>query len=72
MLREKSDTQSVTQTQWKERESEQVSIESLSELTGFPVEFIRKELLIDSDQLSMGELRESMVRYLETSFIDQE
>ncbi len=46
---------------------EKVSISSLSELTGFPVEFIKKELLLDQEPISMNDLRQSMIAYLEQS-----
>lgn len=46
---------------------EKVSIRSLSELTGFPVEFIKKELLLDQEPISMNDLRQSMIAYLEQS-----
>ena len=42
-------------------------LESLSELTGFPVDFIKKELLLDQESLSMEDLRKSMVNYLENT-----
>ena len=48
-------------------DQEQVPLESLSELTGFPVEFIKKELLLDGENVSMSDLRQSIVRYLETT-----
>jgi len=46
---------------------ERVSLNTLSSLTGFPLEFIKKELLIQEDSLSMVELRESMLTYLSKS-----
>lgn len=46
---------------------EKISISSLSELTGFPVEFIKKELLLDQEPISMNDLRQSMIAYLEQS-----
>ncbi len=48
-------------------DKERVSLTTLSELTGFPLEFIKKELLIQEDSLSMGELRESVLTYLSKS-----
>ncbi len=51
---------------------DRVSISSLSELTGFPVDFIKKELLLEDDTLTMEELRASMINFLEhsTKFIE--
>lgn len=49
------------------RTEEKVSFSSLSEMTGFPVEFIKKELLIDEEPVSMSQLRTSMAAYLEST-----
>lgn len=46
-------------------ETQSVPLSSLSEMTGFPVDFIKSELLVSEDQLSMEELRKSMASYLE-------
>jgi hypothetical protein len=46
---------------------EKVSFSTLSEMTGFPVEFIKKELLIDEEPVSMSQLRTSMAAYLEST-----
>lgn len=47
-----------------------VSLSSLSEMTGFPVDFIKKELLLENEPVSMQELRQSVLRYLETTAAD--
>lgn len=47
-------------------EDQKIPLDSLSTLTGFPVDFIKKELLLEEDQLSLAELRRSMLTYLET------
>lgn len=47
-------------------EEQKIPLDSLSTLTGFPVDFIKKELLLEEDQLSLAELRRSMLTYLET------
>lgn len=47
-----------------------VSLSSLSEMTGFPVDFIKKELLLENEPVSMHELRQSVLRYLETTAAD--
>jgi len=36
-------------------------------MTGFPVEFIKKELLLDEEPVSMSQLRKSMAIYLEST-----
>lgn len=51
-------------------DNEKVSLSSLSELTGFPVDFIKKELLLDEEPVSMNELRASVLRYLEATSED--
>lgn len=48
-------------------DDEKVSLSSLSELTGFPVDFIKKELLLEEEPISMNELRHSVLRYLEAT-----
>lgn len=49
------------------QEQQIVPLESLSEMTGFPVDFIKKELLLNEDELSMENLRKSMASYLENT-----
>lgn len=51
-------------------DNQKVPLSSLSELTGFPVEFIKKELLLEESELSMSDLRTSMISYLETTATD--
>ncbi|GAB4009984.1 MAG: hypothetical protein Fur0010_01700 [Bdellovibrio sp.] len=46
-------------------EMDKIPLASLSQLTGFPIEFIKKELLLDDEELSMEDLRSSMLKYLE-------
>ncbi|OUR96393.1 hypothetical protein A9Q84_08560 [Halobacteriovorax marinus] len=46
---------------------EQVSFSTLSKMTGFPVEFIKKELLLEDEPISMSQLRSSMAIYLEST-----
>ncbi len=48
-------------------EEQKIPLDSLSSLTGFPVDFIKKELLLEEDQLSLAELRRSMLSYLESN-----
>ena len=49
-------------------EENEVDVQSLSDLTGFPVDFIKKELLIDSEGLTMDELRANVLDYLDQTF----
>jgi hypothetical protein len=52
-------------------ESEKVTISSLSDMTGFPEDFIKRELLLEDDRnISMHELRQSALRYLEDTALE--
>jgi hypothetical protein len=69
----------------KEGENTMISFDTLSELTGFPVERIKDELLLSNtdeksqnsnvktkdEEISLGNLRSAMLQYLNTS-IDEE
>lgn len=55
---------------FKSKIEDDVSISSLSSLTGFPTEFIKKELVLEEDVVQMSELRESLLEYLNTTFDD--
>ena len=47
------------------QEDSKVSLETFSSLTGFPLSFIKKELLIsDKEEVSLSDLRKSMLEYL--------
>lgn len=46
-----------------------VSLGSLAALTGFPVEYIKRELFLeDGQELSVEELREKVTAYLDSNF----
>lgn len=46
-----------------------VSLGSLAALTGFPVEYIKRELILgDGQELSVEELREKVMAYLNSNF----
>ncbi len=52
-----------------------VSLQTLSDLTGFPFEVIRKELLLDEkakaeDEISMQELRELMAKFIDKTMME--
>ena len=52
-------------------ESEVVSLGNLAELTGFPVDYIKRELLLEGesvDSMSVEELRNKVLAYLNASF----
>lgn len=41
-----------------------VSLSSLSDLTGFPEEFVKRELLIEDEKVTIEELRQMTINYL--------
>ena len=43
-----------------------VSLKQLADLTGFPVEFIKRELLLEDRNFTVEELREKVLQYLDT------
>ena len=46
-----------------------ITVATLSELTGFPVDYIKRELLLSEEQeLSVEELRERVLSYLDSNF----
>lgn len=50
-----------------------ISLESLADLTGFPVEMIRKELFkseLTDERISLGELRKAMVNYIDATMLE--
>lgn len=49
---------------------EKVGMEDLSKLTGFPTDFIKKELVISKDELSIEELRKLALSLLDSTFDD--
>jgi hypothetical protein len=51
-------------------ESGRIALTSLSMMTGFPTEFIKKELMLDSDEISMEELRVRMGDFLQNNISD--
>ena len=52
-------------------ESEVVSLGTLAELTGFPVDYIKRELLLEGETiegLSVEDLRAKVLAYLNSNF----
>jgi len=52
---------------------ELVSLESLAEMTGFPVEMIRKELFnseLTEEKISLEDLRAAMVNYIDATMLE--
>jgi len=50
--------------------NETISLDSLASLTGFPVDFIKKELVLDSEELSIEDLRKTVAYFLEQTSQD--
>jgi hypothetical protein len=46
---------------------EAVKLSSLAEMTGFPEEFIKNELLLDGEEIQMDDLRKTMLSYLDST-----
>lgn len=53
-----------------ESKEPKVNLVSLSEMTGFPVDFIKSELLVDENEMTLTDLRASMATYLEKTNIE--
>lgn len=45
-------------------QGEVISLSCLAKLTGFPVEYIKSELLINEDEISVSGLRDTVMSYL--------
>lgn len=54
------------------KEDEIVSVGKLAELTGFPIEMIKEELLKDSDknEVSLAELRKMMANFIDSTMLE--
>jgi len=46
-------------------EAQKVSMDTLSTMTGFPADFIKSELIVEDEDLSVSDLRETMINFLE-------
>ncbi|MEE2671057.1 MAG: hypothetical protein VYA54_05075 [Bdellovibrionota bacterium] len=54
-------------------EDQKVSLSDFANLAGFPVELVRKELVLDgkdSDEISMDDLRAAMLKYLDQAMLN--
>ena len=47
---------------------EKIEMSSLSNLTGFPVDYIKKELVLDDEEVTLEQLREHMMVFLNSNF----
>jgi len=53
-------------------DEEGITLEQISLLTDFPEDFIKKELLIEKEEISMKEFRSKVLEYLEKTIrLDQ-
>lgn len=54
-------------------EDQKVNLSDFANLAGFPVELVRKELVLegkDSDEVSMDDLRAAMLKYLDQAMLN--
>jgi hypothetical protein len=54
-------------------ESTSVNLSEFAEMTGFPVELVKKELMMDrnsTEEVSLGELRTAMLKYLDSAMLE--
>lgn len=49
----------------KRSDEELIPLDSLSELVGFPVDQLKEELEIEGDEVSLENLRESVLKFLD-------
>lgn len=57
----------------KNDDQEMISLESLADLTGFPVEMIRTELFkseLTEEKITLDELRKAMVSYIDATMLE--
>ncbi len=55
------------------QDTDTITLESLSDLTGFPVELIKSELFegsLENNELKLGELRQAMMSYIDKTMLD--
>ncbi|MGB0452680.1 MAG: hypothetical protein ACPGJV_03125 [Bacteriovoracaceae bacterium] len=52
-------------------EESNVSLDTISDITGFPVDYIKKELLLESDYVTLGNLRKVMLNYLDKTMKEE-
>lgn len=56
-----------------EESKEEVKLSALSDLTGFPVDFIKKELMLSeggTEEVTLNELRSKMLKYLDKTMME--
>ena len=55
------------------KSEEKVNLNRFAELTGFPVELIKNELLVDTNQddINLEDLREAMLQYLNKTMLTE-
>ena len=51
----------------KQEDRERISLQYLAELTGFPVDYIKEELVLEDDELPIQDLRKSMMNFLDST-----
>lgn len=61
-------TQMTKKSEGHIAQEERVNLENLAEVSGVPLEYIKNELLLDGEEVSMDSLRASMLKHLDDSF----
>jgi hypothetical protein len=69
MDRKNTTAHTVASNTPKISDQEFVELQSLAQLAGFPVDFVKKELLTEENALSLDELRQRMMVYLQETFL---
>ena len=59
----------LDETVLKESKDAQVSLTSLSEESGVPLSFIKDELMLDGESVNIDDLRESMLKLVDSTFL---
>jgi hypothetical protein len=64
-------TQMTNKSEGHRAHGESVNLETLAEVSGVPLDYIKKELLLEGEDVSMEDLRASMLKHLNDTFARQ-
>jgi len=64
-------TQMTSKSEGHSAHGESVNLETLAEISGVPMEYIKKELLLEGEDVSMDDLRNTMLKHLSDTFAKQ-
>ncbi|MBL7666070.1 MAG: hypothetical protein JNM93_13120 [Bacteriovoracaceae bacterium] len=51
-------------------EGVKVDLQSFSKLTGFPIELIKEELMINGEEVELEELRKAMISLIDSTMLE--